>query len=83
MYNHSEIQHAWEKSRGLSPRERIVLIALAEWANVDGHIYVDLDALGDQLGYSCRKTRNTYGRLVESGYFVEYIHRPGWGRIRP
>lgn len=75
---------AW--SLDLSPTEKLALLALADWANDDGHCWPSMTKLATKTGLTDRALRACVGRLVEMGHLtrsenpgkgVNYIVHPG------
>lgn len=55
------------KRKGLTPTEKIVLLALADWANDDGECYPGQTTIAEKCDVSERTVRSVLARLIEWG----------------
>jgi DNA-binding MarR family transcriptional regulator len=63
----------------LAPNERLVAIALADFADDHGRAWPSLKTIAEKTGYSRRQTQRIVHQLQEKGY-VEIIIEANWNR---
>lgn len=68
----------WELD--LSATEKLVMLALADWANDDGHCWPSMKQLSGKTGMTDRGIRKVMGELVAAGH-LERDERPGKGVV--
>lgn len=70
------IAEAW--ASGVPPIDRLVLVALADWANESGQCWPSMPTIAEKTGVDVRTARRVMARL-EAGGCISTIRKPGRG----
>lgn len=62
----------------LPPMERLVMLALADWANADRQCWPSMPTIASRTGMDARSVRRIMARLVEGGHLEKAV-KPGRG----
>lgn len=72
---------------GLSPYQKLVALALADWADDAGRCYPKIRTIADKIGYSPRSVERHIAAMIDIGYITILVparrHRPPTYQLHP